>query len=155
MKIRVLWPGKTHDENLRILQEHYLKRINQMDKCEVVETKEAKGLSEKYADKIMKIEAESLEKHLKDGYIVCLYDKGKTMSSQEFAKFLQDVASSSKHVLSFVVGGFLGLEEKILKRADLVLSLSKMTYSHELARVMLLEQIYRSLCLNKGRKYAK
>jgi len=155
MKIRVLWPGKTHDENLKKLEENYLKKINQMETCEIVVTKEAKGLTEKHADKIMKIESEGLEKYFKDGYIVCLYDKGKPMSSKEFMKLLQDAALSSNRILSFVVGGFLGLEDRILRRADLVLSLSHMTFSHELARVMLLEQIYRSLSQIKGRKYAK
>jgi 23S rRNA (pseudouridine1915-N3)-methyltransferase len=77
------------------------------------------------------------------------------MSSVELAQFLKTVSSSSAQVVTFVVGGFLGLEERILKRADALLSLSRMTFSHELSRVMLLEQIYRALMIIKGRQYAK
>ena len=77
------------------------------------------------------------------------------MSSEELAQLLKELAHSSTRKVAFVVGGFLGLDERLLKRADLKLSLSKMTFSHELCRVMLLEQVYRALCLRQGREYAK
>jgi 23S rRNA (pseudouridine1915-N3)-methyltransferase len=77
------------------------------------------------------------------------------MSSVELARFLKKLSASSARAITFVVGGFLGLEERILKKADMLLSLSQMTFSHELSRVMLLEQIYRSLMIIKGRQYAK
>jgi len=77
------------------------------------------------------------------------------MSSVEFARFLEKIASNSGRVISFVVGGFLGLEERIIKRANFLLSLSQMTFSHELSRAMLLEQIYRSLTIIRGKHYAK
>ena len=96
-----------------------------------------------------------LEKHFKNDYIICLFHESKEMSSAELARFLKKVSSSSARAVTFVVGGFLGLEERILKRADALLSLSRMTFSHELSRVMLLEQIYRFLMIIKGRQYAK
>jgi 23S rRNA (pseudouridine1915-N3)-methyltransferase len=68
---------------------------------------------------------------------------------------LKKISSSSARTITFVVGGFLGLEDRILKKADALLSFSQMTFSHELSRVMLLEQIYRSLMIIKGRQYAK
>ena len=77
------------------------------------------------------------------------------MNSDEFSRFLEKIAANSARTITFVVGGFLGLEERSAKKADFLLSLSKMTLSHELSRVMLLEQIYRSLSILKGRKYAK
>jgi 23S rRNA (pseudouridine1915-N3)-methyltransferase len=77
------------------------------------------------------------------------------MNSAEFAQFLERLASSSSRVITFVAGGFLGLEKRILKRADFLLSLSQMTFSHESIRIMLLEQIYRSLMIMKGTQYAK
>jgi len=77
------------------------------------------------------------------------------MSSPEFTRFLRDLASRSTRRVTFVVGGFMGLSERILKRADFLLSLSKMTFSHELSRIILLEQIYRALTLLRGRQYAK
>lgn len=137
------------------MQQHYLERINHIVPCELVQTKEARGIEEKFSDKIKEIEAKGLEKHFKDDYIICLFDGGKEMSSSEFARYLKDLGSSSARGISFVAGGFLGLSERILKRADFILSLSRMTFSHELARIILLEQIYRALSLLRRRQYAK
>lgn len=137
------------------MEESYLKRINRIEKCEIIATKEAKGLSEKESGRIKKIEAEGLEKYFQDDYIICLYDKGKEMNSVEFTRFLRRLATGPSKAVCFVVGGFLGLEEGLLKKAQTVLSLSRMTFSHELCRVMLLEQIYRSLAVLNGRHYAK
>lgn len=155
MRIRILWPGKTRNTDLRRLQEFYLGRINQLEKCEIIETKTAKNLPEKFAQKIKEVEASKLEKHFKNDYIICLFHEGKEMSSVELARFLKNLSASSARAITFVVGGFLGLEERILKKADTILSLSQMTFSHELSRIMLLEQIYRSLMIIKGRQYAK
>ena len=155
MKLKVVWPGKTRNKSLRDLQRVYLEKINRLENCSLVETKEARGLSERYGQKIRGIEADALEKHIKDDYIICLSDRGKEMNSEEFARFLDQTGSSVPRCITFVVGGFLGLAERILKRADLLLSLSKMTFSHELTRIILLEQIYRALTIMKGRHYAK
>lgn len=130
-------------------------KINRLETCELIQTKDARGIPEKFTDRIKEIEAVGLEEHLKDDYLIGLSDKGKEMNSIEFARFLEKIAAPSTRVITFVVGGFLGLEERILRRADFLLSFSRMTFSHELSRVMLLEQIYRSLTIMKGRKYAK
>ncbi len=155
MKLKILWPGKTRNKQINSLQEFYLKRINQLVTCQIIETKEAKGIEEKFEKKIKNLEAAGLEKHIKDDYIICLSDQGKEMSSVEFARFLEKLGSSSSKMIAFVVGGFLGLEEGILRRAHFLFSLSKMTFSHELTRLLLLEQIYRSLTIIKRRHYAK
>jgi 23S rRNA (pseudouridine1915-N3)-methyltransferase len=155
MKLKVLWPGQTRNREIRSLEEYYLKKINRLAKCPLIQSKEGKGIDEKFAARIKEIEAFELEKHLKDDYIICLFDEGKEMTSLEFARFLEKVALSSGRVIAFVLGGFLGLDERILKRADFLLSLSRMTFSHELSRVILLEQVYRSLTVIKGRHYAK
>lgn len=155
MRIKILWPGKTRKKQIKDLQEYYIHRINQLETCQVIETKEARGIEEKFEKKIKKIEAAGLEKHMKDDYIICLSDRGKEMSSVEFARFLEKTASSSSKMITFIVGGFLGLEERILNRAHFLLSLSKMTFSHEFMRLLLLEQIYRSLTIIKGSHYAK
>jgi 23S rRNA pseudoU1915 N3-methylase RlmH len=88
MRIRILWPGKTRNRDIKNLQVFYLERINQIENVEVVETKAAKGIPEKFAQKIKKIEALELEKHFKNDYIICLYHEGKEMSSDEFARFV-------------------------------------------------------------------
>lgn len=126
-----------------------------MERCDVIETKEARGIEERFTKKIKKMEAEGLEKHMADDYIICLSDRGKEMNSEEFAEFLEKVSAHTAQPIAFVVGGFLGLEERVLERAHFLLSLSRMTYSHEFIRLLLLEQIYRSLSIIKGRHYAK
>ena len=77
------------------------------------------------------------------------------MSSTEFARFFERRAAQGTRSVAFLVGGFLGLAPRLLERADLKLSLSPMTFSHELCRIMLLEQIYRAFSLMKGSSYAK
>jgi 23S rRNA (pseudouridine1915-N3)-methyltransferase len=155
MNLKVMWPGKTRNRSLRELQKMYLEKIGRLGRCVLVETKEARGLTEKESEKIMEIEAAGLEMHLEEGYIICLSDKGKEMSSDEFAGFMQEVGSSSNRCVTFIVGGFLGLADRILRKANFLLSLSRMTFSHELTRIVLLEQIYRSLTIIQGRRYAK
>lgn len=154
-KLKVLWPGKTRNRNLKELQDAYLQKINKLERCELIETKDARGLTERSAKRILAIEAAGLEKHIKDDYIICLFDKGKEMSSEELAHFLEEKGSVSPRCVTFIVGGFLGLADVILKRANFLLALSKMTFSHELTRIVLLEQIYRSLTIRHGRQYAK
>jgi 23S rRNA (pseudouridine1915-N3)-methyltransferase len=155
MRLKVLWPGKTRNVDMKNLQDYYLHRINQIERCELIETKEVRGVSEKDRERIKEIEAQDLEKHFKEDYIICLLDRGKEMSSEEFAQFLSRTSESSARAVTFVVGGFLGLAERVLDRADSLLSLSKMTFSHELSRIMILEQIYRSLTIARGKQYAK
>jgi 23S rRNA (pseudouridine1915-N3)-methyltransferase len=153
-RLRILWPGRTKSRELRALQELYLQRIQRLAACEVVETREARGLEDRQVARIKEIEAAGLEKRLDDDYIICLSDAGKPMSSVAFAGWLQGRLSESRGT-AFVVGGAAGLAGSLLEEADLALSLSPMTFSHELCRVMLLEQIYRALTIMKGRRYAK
>lgn len=155
MKLKILWPGRTRNSDMKMIQDDLLKKIGRLNRCELIETKEARGLGEKQKNKIMDVEAQGLEKYFGNDYIICLSDKGKEMSSNEFARFLGKMTSHSKRAATFVVGGFLGLDKRIIQRADLLLSLSKMTFSHELIRLILLEQIYRSLTILKGHHYAK
>lgn len=155
MQLKVLWPGKTHNLYIRHLQDDYLRRINTLGKCSLIETRAAKGIPEAQADKIKQIEGADLEKRLNNDYIVCLFDRGREMDSEEFAVFIDRTAMNQPHAISFVAGGFLGLEDRILERADTLLSLSRMTLSHEMTRIVLLEQIYRALSILRGRSYAK
>jgi 23S rRNA (pseudouridine1915-N3)-methyltransferase len=155
MQIKLFWPGKTQNENLRGLEAFYLKRISTMENCEIVQTKAAKGFSEKEAARIKKMESEGLEKRMGDEYIICLSDSGRQLDSKEFALELTKWSDLNRGRVAFVVGGFLGLDDRLLRKADFLLSLSQMTFSHELARIVLMEQIYRALTILKGKKYAK
>ena len=154
MRLEFLWPGRTKRPEFRALEEFYVGRIRTLADCRVVATPVARGLAERQAGRILEIEARGLEIQLKDDYIICLSDEGQDMTSVEFARFLAARDLEGRR-LAFVVGGFLGLAERIMRRADLRLALSKMTMSHELCRVVLLEQVYRSLTILQGRRYAK
>jgi 23S rRNA (pseudouridine1915-N3)-methyltransferase len=155
MRLKILWPGRTKSPELRGLQDFYEARIRSLASIEVIETREARGLEEKQAGKIKDLEARGLEKHLEGAYVICLEDRGKEMTSDEFARFLRGRERDSGRPLAFVVGGFLGLADRVRERADMTMSLSRLTFSHELARVMLLEQVYRALTIVGGRQYAK
>jgi 23S rRNA (pseudouridine1915-N3)-methyltransferase len=155
MRLKFLWPGKTKSPELRGLQDFYAARIGTLASVDIVESREARGIDEKHPEKIKDLEARGLEKHLKGVYIICLSDKGKDMTSQEFARFIRGRAEASGKPLAFVVGGFLGLADRIAERADARLSLSRLTLSHELCRVVLLEQVYRALTIIRGQHYAK
>ncbi len=155
MELRLIWPGKTKSPGARALQEFYLGRIRPMASAVVVETREARGLDERAVAKILELEARGMEDRLDGKFVIGLADDGKEMTSAEFAGFLAKRADVPSRPAAFVVGGFLGLAGRILERADLRLSLSRMTLSHEMARVVLLEQIYRSLTMMKGTHYAK
>jgi 23S rRNA (pseudouridine1915-N3)-methyltransferase len=155
MTVKLLWPGKMKSAEAAGLQSHYLQRISALNPVRIVETPIVRGLDEKHAAKILELEAVGLEKHLNNDYIVCLFDRGQDMNSIDLARFFERRAAESTRAVSFVVGGFLGLAPRLLERADLRLSLSRMTFSHELCRLMLLEQIYRAFSLMKGRSYAK
>lgn len=155
MRLRFLWPGRTKNPGLRGLQGFYEARIRSLAAVEIIETRETRGLEEKHAGKIKDLEARGLERHLDGVYAICLDDRGREMSSDEFARFLRSREKESGKPLAFVVGGFLGLADRIVERADLTMSLSRLTFSHELARVVLLEQVYRALTIVGGRHYAK
>jgi 23S rRNA (pseudouridine1915-N3)-methyltransferase len=155
MRLKFLWPGRTKSPDFRGLQALYEARIRSLAGCEVIETREARGLEEKHAGKIKDLEARGLEKHLEGAYVICLDDRGKEMTSDELAAFLRRRATDPGKPLVFVVGGFLGLADRIVERADMRLALSRLTFSHELARVVLLEQVYRALTVIRGRHYAK
>jgi 23S rRNA (pseudouridine1915-N3)-methyltransferase len=155
MRLKFIWPGRTKNPGLRALQGVLAERIRPLADCEIIETREARGLQEKHAEKIKDREAQAIEKHLDGAYIICLSDGGKEMTSPEFARVLGGRERESGRPLAFIVGGFLGLADRLAARADLCLSLSRMTFSHELSRVVLLEQVYRALTINRGRHYAK
>lgn len=133
----------------------YSQRIARMAAFELIETKEARGLKDDKVEKAKAIEAEYLMRHLKDDYLVCLSDRGKEMTSGEFTRWLKMKLETNVRPLAFIIGGHAGLADEILNRANEILSLSRMTLSHELCRLVLLEQIYRSLTQMKGWPYAK
>jgi 23S rRNA (pseudouridine1915-N3)-methyltransferase len=147
MKIRVLWSGKTRQPYYRAAIDDYAARIRKMADFEVVETRES---SLKDKDHKRRVRTESSQLHAKRKASVCIVldSSGKEMSSQEFAQWLSQTAGD----VDFILGGPAGLEAPV---GALKLSLGRMTYPHELARVIVLEQIYRALTILKGIPYHK
>lgn len=155
MRFKFIWPGRSRRPEIQALEAFYDRRIKLFAESEIIVTRTARGMDEKNKEKIKEIEAAGFEKHLAGCYVICLDNLGVEMTSDELALFFQRLESSLNKPISFVVGGFLGLTEKVLAKADFKFSMSRMTFSHELCRVMLLEQVYRSLTIMKGQRYAK
>jgi len=148
--------GKLKETYWQEAEAEYLKRLGPYFKIQIHELREESFdekspvalIKEKEAKKIQ----EALEK-IKDNFIICLDEHGKQFSSVDFASQLSNVTIQQCNNVVFIIGGPLGLDESILKLAKLKLSLSKMTFTHQMVRVFLLEQIYRSSMINAGRKY--
>ncbi|MFA6100231.1 MAG: 23S rRNA (pseudouridine(1915)-N(3))-methyltransferase RlmH [Patescibacteria group bacterium] len=134
----------------------YATRCSLFGKIELIEVAEGHGGSAKpNIAKARQIEAQSLLNKLpKDAYLVALDENGRQFSSQEFSVLLEREASTGRSII-FLIGGSWGLDDEVLKKADLKLSLGKMTLPHSLARIVLLEQIYRAQTIIAGRTYHK
>ena len=139
MKLRIVWVGKTKNPQIARLSTDYATRIKHFLPLEIAEVKEQKILS------------------ALDGSdrVVVLDPNGKSWSSEQLAKFLQQHMASDPRRLTFVIGDFGGLSPQVKDRADVQWSLSALTFTHELARVLLLEQLYRALTIIHNLPYSK
>lgn len=151
--ITILAIGKLKAKHFQAAEEVYAKRLKSYIKLEVVEL-EAESFGEDKGSKIKakKKEGERILKFLKkrnNAEVIILDEKGKEFSSEKFAKFLDGI---DRHIV-FILGGSLGWDEEIKKQPFMRLSLSQMTYPHELARVILLEQIFRAIAILKNKEY--
>jgi len=153
VKLRFVWIGKTKDRHCAALTTEYLNRIMRFTSCEVRELKEQSGNDEK---RIIAAEgAKLLDTLAKDDFTVLLDERGREMTSPELANFISDKQQAGIKHLSFVIGGFAGVSEEVKQRANFQLALSRMTLTHELARVLLSEQVYRAFTLLAGLPYHK
>jgi 23S rRNA (pseudouridine1915-N3)-methyltransferase len=148
MKLRVLWVGKTKNPHIAKLCVDYASRIEHFLPLDIVEVKEPKGGMRAESEKILAALADS-------DRAVVLDPKGKAFSSGQLAKFIQQHMTSDPRRLTFVVGGYEGLADSVKSRADLQWSLSSLTLTHELTRVILLEQIYRALSITHNHPYSR
>jgi 23S rRNA (pseudouridine1915-N3)-methyltransferase len=146
MKFRFLWVGKTKDKNWRTLQEEYLSRLSHFVKCEIVEIKDSNKENE---GKLF------LEK-VNQSQFVCVLDvKGRSISSHDFAQELEKWQNRGLKEVTFIIGGAEGITSEVVEMAHNSLSLSFLTFTHEMARVVLLEQLYRAFTIIKGFPYQK
>ena len=150
--IKIITVGTIKETYLRDAINEYIKRIGKYTKIEIIELKE-EGLVEK--EKALKLEAERIEKQLNNkDYIVTLEIEGKEMTSTEFAEKINNIWLETSNI-SFIIGSSYGLADSIKEKAKWHLSFSKMTFPHQLFRVLLLEQIYRSYKINNNESYHK
>ena len=145
MKITVLTVGKIKEKFLRDAIAEYSKRLSKYCKLEIIEVTNIKNK-----------EAERLLKYIRDdAYLITLEIKGKQLTSEELAQKIDTLGVQGTSHIIFVIGGSLGLGEEVLKRSNYALSFSKMTFPHQLMRVILLEQVYRSYRIMNGEPYHK
>ena len=159
LNVRLICVGKLKERFYAEAVAEYAKRLGAFCRLEVIELAEERLGENPSAAEIeaaLNRETEQIEKKLlKDGTLVCLCVEGGQMDSEAFAGLLTRTENSGRPRLSFVIGGSFGLAQKLKDRADLRLSMSKMTFPHHLARVMLLEQIYRGFQIKEGSRYHK
>ncbi len=155
MKIEILLLGKTKDRYLQQGINDYLKRLSHYNPVELIEIKVNKPNTRNEAQ-IKSLESSLLDKNITgSGYRIALDSSGEQFSSEGFAEHLSALEQRSLQTLRFIIGGPLGLADDQLNRADQVLSLSKMTYTHDMVRLILLEQLYRAYTIKAGTRYHK
>ena len=153
MKLRVIWTGKTRDAHLRALVNEYLKRLSHFAKCEISELRESSSAESKAGiDK----DSQRITDGLREGAINVLLDpEGVEWTSQQLAKEIERWRDTGTKEVTFIVGGPNGVSAELTARAGKRWSLSRLTLTHEMARVVLLEQLYRAYTIIHGLPYQK
>ena len=152
MRFRFIWPGKTKDQRLRSLISEYLKRLSRFAKCEVTEIREGAT-----ADRSAKAkEAERILEAIPPASLAILLDeRGRELSSSQLAAQVAKWEQESIKEVAIVIGGPAGVDAEVKARAQMQWRLSRMTLTHEIARVLLVEQLYRAYAINRGLPYQK
>lgn len=157
MKMRFIWVGKTRNDLLRGLIADYLERISKFADCAVLEIKEAPHTKKTDTKVIKSREGKSIQEVIESqkGYNIVVDEKGREFTSEALAQFMQQRIEGGARQINFIVGSFLGLSPDLAAKSDLRLSLSKLTFTHEMARLILVEQVYRSFTIIHRRSYQK
>ena len=146
MKFRFIWVGKTKNKNWLALQDDYLQRLGRFVKFEITELK----------DDTKDAEGKKILESLNANSFLCVLDVlGKEISSHELASKIETWQNESVKEIAFIIGGFAGLSPKVVEKADFNLSLSRLTLTHEAARVVLTEQLYRAFTIINNFPYQK
>lgn len=150
MKFRFVWVGKTKDKNWLALQTEYLQRLSHFVRLEIVEIKDSNAFDAK------EDESKRILEKLNQSNFVCILDvKGRSVSSHELAGKIENWQNQGLKEIAFVIGGADGVTSEVVERANFSLSLSSLTLTHEAARVILTEQLYRAYTIIKGFPYQK
>jgi 23S rRNA (pseudouridine1915-N3)-methyltransferase len=153
MYLRLIWVGKTRNEHLRSLAEDYLARLGRFVRCEVTELRESSARTEREG---IEDEGRRIIGALRgDAHTVLLDVVGREWSSLELAAEIEKWQTTSKREVAFIIGGHGGVSKEVTARADFRWSLSRLTLTHEMARVVLTEQLYRAYTIIHGLPYQK
>jgi len=152
MRFRFVWPGKTKDERLRSLLEEYLKRLSRFTQCAVTEIRESAGGDGRSKAKEARRIVEALASA---GAVIVLDEQGRELSSTELADQIARWEQESVKEVAFVIGGPEGVGTEVKSRANAQWRISRMTFTHEMTRVLITEQLYRAYTINRGMPYQK
>ena len=159
MKIKVVTVGKLKEKYLKDGIAEYSKRISRFAKLEMIELADEKTpdrASESENQKILEIEGQRILSKVGDrDFVIALAIEGKTFSSEEFSKNLEEASIKGFSTLTFIIGGSLGLSSSVKNRANLSVSFGRLTLPHQLMRLVLVEQIYRAFTIQQGSPYHK
>lgn len=158
MKITIICVGKIKEKFYTQAIEEYKKRLTRYCKLDIIELQDEKtpdNASENVNLSIKAKEGDRILSAIKDEYVIALAIEGKMPDSVQLSKHIEQLGIQGMSNITFVIGGSLGLDKRVLDRADELLSFSKMTFPHQLMRVILLEQIYRSFRIMKNEPYHK
>lgn len=159
MKIRIVSVGRIKEKFMQEAIKEYSKRLSRYCNLEIIEVEDEKApedLSHKETEQIRNKEGEKiLSKTPSNSYIISLAIEGKNLSSEELSEKIESLMIGGTNDITFIIGGSLGLSKAILQRSNFKLSFSKMTFPHQLMRVILLEQIYRGFRIMKREPYHK
>ena len=159
MNISVITVGKLKEKYLKQGIEEYVKRLSAYTKIDIIEIPDEKAPETLSDMEMLQVKAKEGERILAkisdDTHVIALAIEGKMKSSEELADTIDKLATYGKSKIAFVIGGSLGLSADVMKRANDTLSFSKMTFPHQLMRLILVEQIYRAFRINRGEPYHK
>lgn len=160
MRVRLIWIGKTKNEHIRALVDDYLQRLARFTRYEVTELREATGGANTGARNLTSLLLEEEGKRIigalrPDTMVVLLDVEGRQWSSPELAAEIERWQVRGVKEIAYVVGGYLGVSPEVKRRADIDWSLSRLTLTHEMVRVVLVEQLYRAYTIIRGMPYQK
>mgnify|MGYP001256719945 CR=1 FL=1 len=159
MKITIIAVGKLKEKYLKHGIQEYTKRLSKYAKVEIIEVADEKAPENLSAAEEAEVKhkegARILANIQDDTYVITLEIQGKMLTSEQFASKLDELATYGKSKVAFVIGGSIGLSKAVQERSDFALSFSKMTFPHQLMRLVLLEQVYRAFRINRGEPYHK
>lgn len=154
MNIKIIAVGKIKEEYTKAAISEYEKRLTNYCRLTIVEIPAEPIFDNNSYEKYKQIEGEKILSQIRpEAYVIALEIKGKSFSSEEFTQIINNISKEGTNELIFIIGGANGLSDKVLSRANLKLSFSKMTFTHQMAREILIEQIYRAYKILNGEAY--